>query len=139
MSVINATLVESPKSLFDKTSRTPLPVKILVAVLLMLFIALLYRLVFGDGSVQEVWQLHLRAEQQRQENEVLRERNQTLEAEVQDLKKGLDAIEERARTELGMIREGEQFYQFIDRERTPGSDDPASDEQLVLPPADPAQ
>ena len=49
-----------------------------------------------------------------EENQQLRERNQALEAEVQDLKQGLGAIEERAREELGMIKEGETFYQIIE-------------------------
>ncbi|MCB1756017.1 MAG: cell division protein FtsB [Gammaproteobacteria bacterium] len=101
--------------------------------LVLLFVALFYRLLFGDGSVQEVWQLHQQAEQQRALIEKLRERNQILEAEVLDLKKGLDAIEERARSELGMIRDGEKFYQFIDRERSPDADVPALDEQLTPP------
>ena len=66
------------------------------------------------GSVAEVWELRQAVERQRAENEALRERNLALEAEVADLKQGLAAIEERARTELGMIREGEVFYQIVE-------------------------
>lgn len=82
--------------------------------LLILFLWLQYRLWVGDGSLAEVWDLYSQVEMQREENRQLRERNQALEAEVQDLKKGLGAIEERAREELGMIKEDEDFYQIIE-------------------------
>ncbi len=62
----------------------------------------------------EVRELERAIAAQREENESLRERNRALEAEVNDLKTGLDAIEERARSELGMIREGETFYQVVE-------------------------
>ena len=51
---------------------------------------------------------------QRQQNELLRQSNDALEAEVKDLKSGLEAVEERARRELGMIRDGEVFYQIVE-------------------------
>ncbi len=86
--------------------------------LLILLVVLVVRLVFGDGSVQEVWRLHESTEEQRLENKKLRLRNQALAAEVKDLQKGLEAVEERARSELGMVRDGEVFYQFIDREQS---------------------
>ena len=73
-----------------------------------------YRLWFGDGSLQEVWQLHREVEAQREENLQLRERNEALDAEVLDLQQGLDAIEERAREDLGMVKEGETFYQIVE-------------------------
>jgi len=79
-----------------------------------LLVLLQYRLWVGDGSFAEVWDLYQQVEMQREENQQLRERNQALEAEVQDLKQGLGAIEERAREELGMIKEGETFYQIIE-------------------------
>jgi cell division protein FtsB len=88
--------------------------KKLVIVLLLLLGYLQYRLWFGDGSLQEVWQLHREVEAQREENLRLRERNDTLDAEVLDLQQGLDAIEERAREDLGMIKEGETFYQVVE-------------------------
>ncbi len=97
-------------------SGVPFPAKVLIVILSLLFVALVLRLVFGDGSVQEVWRLHQEVDKQRLEIELLQQRNQALNAEVMDLKKGLQAVEERARAELGMIREGEVFYQFIDRE-----------------------
>jgi cell division protein FtsB len=84
-------------------------------ILLLLVIAYLqYRLWFGDGSLQEVWELHREVEAQREENLQLRERNAALEAEVRDLQQGLDAIEEHAREDLGMIKEGETFYQLVE-------------------------
>jgi len=90
--------------------------KVLLAVLIVMLIALQYRLWFGDGSVQEVWRLTQESKQSKAELLRLRGRNQALKAEVADLKSGLDAIEERARSELGMIDSDESFYQFV-RER----------------------
>ena len=86
----------------------------LVWLLVVLLVLLQYRLWVGDGSFAEVWDLYQQVEMQREENQQLHERNQALEAEVQDLKQGLGAIEERAREELGMIKKGETFYQIIE-------------------------
>jgi len=90
--------------------------KVLLTVLILVLIALQYRLWFGDGSIQEVWRLNQESKLAKAEMLRLRGRNQALEAEVADLKSGLDAIEERARSELGMIDSDEEFYQFV-RER----------------------
>ena len=89
--------------------------KWLAIVLGVLLVLLQFRLWVGDGSVAEVWGLRQQVEAQRTENTALHERNQALEAEVLDLKTGLAAIEERARSELGMIKEGETFYQVVKR------------------------
>ncbi len=86
----------------------------LFTVLLLLLVYLQARLWFGDGSLQDVWQLHQEVELLREENVQLRERNDALDAEVRDLQQGLDAIEERAREDLGMIKEGETFYQVVE-------------------------
>jgi cell division protein FtsB len=88
--------------------------KKLLILLVILLVFLQYSLWFGDGSLQEVWRLHKDVEQQRQQNAVLRERNEALEAEVLDLQQGLEAIEEHAREDLGMIKKGETFYQVIE-------------------------
>jgi cell division protein FtsB len=88
--------------------------KKLFIVLLLLLAWLQFRLWFGDGSLQEVWQLHQEVEALREENVRLRERNDALDAEVRDLQQGLDAIEERAREDLGMIKDGETFYQVVE-------------------------
>ena len=90
--------------------------KALIAILIVLLLILQYKLWFGDGNMREVWKLQAAIEEQKQENEKLRERNAALEAEVQDLKQGMEAIEERARSELGMIKKGETFYQIIETE-----------------------
>ena len=90
--------------------------KALIAILIVLLLILQYKLWFGDGNMREVWKLQAAIEEQKKENEKLRERNAALEAEVEDLKQGMEAIEERARSELGMIKKGETFYQIIETE-----------------------
>ncbi|MET0533798.1 MAG: cell division protein FtsB [Steroidobacter sp.] len=87
--------------------------KILAAALVMLLALLQYRLWLGEGGMREVRRLRAEIEAQRDENQQLKERNRTLSAEVQDLKKGTVAIEERARTDLGMVGKGETFYQVV--------------------------
>ena len=86
----------------------------LIWLLVVLLVLVQYKLWVGDGSFAEVWDLYQQVETQREANQQLRERNQALEAEVQDLKQGVGAIEERAREELGMVKEGETFYQIIE-------------------------
>ncbi len=86
----------------------------LLGLLLILLAALQYRLWVGDGSLAEVESLREEIQAQRAELEQLELRNQTLEAEVIDLREGLDALEERARSELGMIKQGEIFLQVIE-------------------------
>jgi cell division protein FtsB len=87
---------------------------ILIALLAVLLAALQYQLWFGRGGIGDLAELHSARDAQSLENRRLRERNRALEAEVADLKSGLEAIEERARTEMGMIREDEVFYQIIE-------------------------
>ena len=93
--------------------------KYLAAVLLMLLVLLQYRLWFGQGGMREVGRLRAEIAEQRDENATLRERNRTLAAEVQDLKKGTIAIEERARTDLGMIGKSETFFQVVKDDKRP--------------------
>ena len=90
--------------------------KILIAVLLLLLIGLQYKLWFGDGSLSEVVQLTRELELQKQKLRELEERNRILEAQVLDLQNGLDAFEEKARNDLGMIKQGETFIQLIPAE-----------------------
>jgi cell division protein FtsB len=104
--------------------------KYLAASLLVLLVMLQYRLWLGDGGMREVARLRAEIEQQQAENESLRERNRTLAAEVQDLKKGTTAIEERARTDLGMVGQRETFYQVV----MPRQSAPASDSEDVTEP-----
>ena len=103
--------------MFATCEHYPVPdfnMKKLVVLLVLLLVYLQYKLWFGEGSLQDVWQLHQDVEFQRQENIELRERNAALEAEVKDLQQGFDAIEEHAREDLGMVKEGETFYQVVE-------------------------
>jgi cell division protein FtsB len=92
-------------------------VKIIAFVLLVLLIWLQYKIWLQDGGIPEVIQLQQEVEEVKTEVQQLQERNLSLDAEVKDLKKGLDAIEERARSEMGMIKEGEVYYQVIEPEQ----------------------
>ncbi len=85
--------------------------------LIVMLVVLQYRLWVGEGSLAELYLLKEDIELQRAELQQMRRRNQALQAEVNDLKKGLEAIEERARNDLGMIREGEIFYQIIESDK----------------------
>ena len=91
--------------------------KILIGVLIVLLIGLQYKLWLGDGSLSEVVQLSRELETQKLKLRELEERNRILEAQVIDLQNGLDAFEEKARNDLGMIKQGETFIQLI-----PGKD-----------------
>lgn len=73
-----------------------------------------WRLWAGDGGVADLRELEQTLAEQQSENERLQQRNQMLENEILDLKNGLEAIEERARSDLGMIRDGETFYMIIE-------------------------
>ena len=86
----------------------------LIVVLIILFIGLQYRLWFGENNLRDIWTLNSKIELQQEINQDLNQRNSELEAEVQDLKQGLSALEERARSELGMIKEGETFFQLVE-------------------------
>lgn len=88
----------------------------LLFALLLMLAGLQYRLWFGEANLRQIWQLETQIEQQQVENARLIERNKRLEAEVQDLKQGLAALEERARSEMGMVQEGETFFQLIEPE-----------------------
>ena len=68
----------------------------------------------GSGGVQDVDALRERVEAQRKENAVLEQRNAALQAEVEELREGQDALEERARVELGLIKPGETFYRIVE-------------------------
>ena len=87
--------------------------KILACALAALVFALQYPLWFGKGGWLRVWELDRQLAQQRDGNDRLKARNDALEAEVVDLKQGFEAIEERARIELGLIRKDELFYQVV--------------------------
>jgi cell division protein FtsB len=88
--------------------------KVLVSALVLVLVVLQYKLWLGEGSVTQLRELEAQVAVQQQENLVLAERNQVLEGEVLDLKTGLDAVEERARSEFGMVKEGETLFIVVD-------------------------
>ena len=90
----------------------------LLLVLAALLSWLQYRLWFGKGGRNEVDALQQQVAQQAYANSGLKQRNDVLAAEVKDLKSGEAAIEERARSELGMIKPGETFYRVVDEVST---------------------
>lgn len=90
------------------------PLTVLVAALVIVLVFLQWRLWAGPGGLSELRQLEAQLAAQQSENEALRMRNEMLENEVLDLKNGLEAIEERARSDLGMTREDETFYMVIE-------------------------
>jgi cell division protein FtsB len=87
----------------------------LILCLIVLLGLLQYRLWVGDGSLEELHALRAQIRDYRTELEALKARNLALAADVQNLKDGLEAIEDRARSELGMIQRGEVFLQVIEK------------------------
>jgi cell division protein FtsB len=89
--------------------------KILPVFLAALVLLLQYPLWLGKGGWLRVWDLDRQLQAQKEQNARLRFRNETLDAEVRDLKQGFDALEERARYELGMVGYEEMFFQLLPR------------------------
>lgn len=87
--------------------------KWITAILLLFLILLQYRLWFGKNSIPEYLEQEQAVAQQERQNTKLRQRNELLRADIQDLKIGLESIEERARNELGLIKPGETFYRIL--------------------------
>lgn len=87
--------------------------RIVAGLLLALFLALQYRIWVSPNGARDLWRTEAAIEQQKGENERLARRNRTLAAEVRDLKEGRAAVEERARTDLGMIGSNETFFQVV--------------------------
>jgi cell division protein FtsB len=87
--------------------------KWLIAPLVVVIVLLQYRLWLSADGVREFTQVQAALDRQQQANAQMHERNQQLAAEVLDLKDGLTAVEERARTDLGMIAPNETFYQVV--------------------------
>jgi len=102
--------------------------------LLLLLIGLQLKLWFGSGSMQEVDSLRIAVKKQTDDNVRLLKRNQALAADVHDLKHGDQAVEARARTELGLIKPGEVFYQVVEQPARPLSvSTPATSSSRGLP------
>jgi cell division protein FtsB len=89
--------------------------RILSIVLAALIALLQYPLWLGKGGWLRVWEIDRQVKAQKDDNARLRVPNDALDAEVRDLKQGYDAIEERARYELGMVRQDEIFFQIMDK------------------------
>ena len=87
--------------------------RIVTYILLALLLLLQYPLWLGKGSWLKVWETRNQLDAQKLENDQNRKRNASLNAEVTDLKRGTDAIEERARSGLGMVRKGEVYFQVV--------------------------
>jgi len=92
--------------------------KIINSVLLFLLVIMLWTHWFGTGGSDELKEKQILYTQQVEKNKELLARNEQLMAEVEDLKKGLEAIEERARSEMGMIKDGETFIQVIENNQS---------------------
>jgi cell division protein FtsB len=88
-------------------------IRIAAGVLLLALLALQYRLWVSGSGLREVWRLEQAIAAQHRENDALESRNRALAAEVRDLKEGQAALEERARTDLGMVGANETFYQVV--------------------------
>lgn len=90
-------------------------------ILLIILLLLQYPLWLGKGSWLKVWDLNRQVAAQQQINQQTHARNSLLDAEVHDLKQGTEAVEERARSELGMIKRDEVFYQILDKPLASGT------------------
>jgi len=104
--------------------------RIVAGLLFAALVVLQYRLWASPNGMREVWRLEQAIELQSEENERLANRNRTLAAEVRDLKVGKQAIEERARTDLGMVKANETFFQVVP---------PAQPGETVAPPPAPVE
>lgn len=91
--------------------------KWMIATLIILLLGLQYRLWVGEGSLAQVARLERDVKQQQAENARLRERNNILAVEVDNLKNGLDSIEERARSDVGMIKKDETFFMVLQEKK----------------------
>lgn len=89
--------------------------RLITIILVVVLLLLQYPLWLGKGGWLKVWDLHRQVAEQQQINQQTQTRNAVLDAEVRDLKQGTAAIEERARSELGMIKRDEVFYQLLDQ------------------------
>ena len=87
--------------------------RVLTLIFVILIALLQYPLWLGKGSWLRVWDLNRQITTQMEENAALKTRNNVVDAEVRDLKQGYAAIEERARSELGMVKQDEVFYQVL--------------------------
>ncbi|MBL8250553.1 MAG: cell division protein FtsB [Candidatus Competibacter sp.] len=104
--------------------------QILIAVLIAALGTLQYLLWIDEDGLRQSYALRVSVQAQTEENAALNERNRALEADIQDLKTGLTAIEERARSEMGMIRQDETFYRLLEK---PEPDAPLESKLIAKP------
>lgn len=95
--------------------------RLLAIILTGLILLIQYPLWLGKGGLLRVWEMERQIDSQRAINDGLQARNAALDAEVRDLKQGLEAVEERARNELGMIRRDEIFFQVLENAPASGA------------------
>ena len=111
---------------------------LVLAVLALLLLGLQAKLWWGEGGWREAQALRRTVAEQKAENARLQQRNDALAAEVEDLKSGEAAVEERARSELGMVKPGETFYRVVEPHATATPADPAATsangDAVVTPP-----
>ena len=100
--------------------------RVLTLTLVALIVLIQYPLWLGKGSWFRVWEVDQQIRAQRATNRQLQARNTALEAEVRDLKVGLEAVEERARSELGMVRRDEIFFQVLEASPAAAPPEPAA-------------
>lgn len=84
--------------------------KWIVAILILIILGLQYRLWFGEGSLEQITELEREIEKQKIENASLQDRNNLLLSQIRELKEGSEGLEEKARQDMGMVKEGETFY-----------------------------
>ena len=106
-------------------------IRIVAGLLIVALLALQYRLWLSPNGMRDLWRTQAAIEAQAEENARLAERNRTLAAEVRDLKEGRAAIEERARTDLGMIGTNETFFQVVPPAAVPAAEPNPEEERLT--------
>jgi cell division protein FtsB len=99
--------------------------KIMIGILVVILVLLQVRLWTGEGSISDIQRLEGEIARQTADNAVLAQRNEGLLQEVSDLKTGLDSVEEHARSELGLIKQGETYYLLVDKEDVPAKTAPS--------------
>lgn len=96
--------------------------KWIVAILVLIILGLQYRLWFGEGSLEQIAELEREIEKQTIENSSLQDRNNLLLSQIRELKGGSEGLEEKARQDMGMVKEGETFYYITE---TPAKNNPS--------------
>ncbi len=96
--------------------------RLIIALLFLAFAGLQFQLWGSDHGVRGVWRMSKVTAEQHAENSALTERNEALRAEVLDLKHGSEAVEERARSDIGMVRPGETLFQVVEAPEENGQD-----------------